>query len=269
MEIDKLIWINGMPRSGTSWLSQIFDSHPNVNFKLSPLFSYEFKNYVNENSTKNEWVAFFQKVFDSKDEFINQTYRRVSGEYPIFKKNSLEHLVIKDTRYHHLTDNLLLFFPNIKFVHIIRNPCGAINSWLKAPNEFPKNVNYLDEWRTGKSRKNAKEEFWGFNDWLLLTKKYIKLENDYPNQVKIIFYEALVNEPILKTKELFDFVNLDLTSQTLTFLDDSQKNHNNSEYAVYKNTNVVDQWKKELDSFIITEIKNELEKHKLDIYFNI
>mgnify|MGYP000598251825 FL=1 len=72
MKSENVIWLNGMPRSGTSWLSQIFDSHPNVSFKLSPLFSYEFKNRVNERSTLKEWMQFFEEVSASDDEFVNQ-----------------------------------------------------------------------------------------------------------------------------------------------------------------------------------------------------
>ena len=59
-----------MPRSGTSWLSQIFDSHPDTKFKLSPLFSYAFKNAVNIESSKKEWLKFLDGI--------------VSPGYPIF-----------------------------------------------------------------------------------------------------------------------------------------------------------------------------------------
>jgi len=267
--MEDVIWLNGMPRSGTSWLSQIFDSHPQVSFKLSPLFSYEFKNYVNINSTKFDWEELFQKVFDSKGDFINQTYRRTSGEYPKFVKNNLSRLVIKDTRYHNLMDSLLNLFPDVKIIHIIRNPCGAINSWLRAPKEFPVDLNYLDEWRIGKCRKIGEEEFWGFNDWLLLTKKYIKLEEKYPKNVKVVFYEALVERPYDTIKMIFDFVNLSLHKRTKEFIKASQNSHNKSEYAVFKNKDVAYSWRYQLDPIIINEIKVDLIKNQLDKFFKI
>ena len=43
----KIVWISGMPRSGTTWLSQIFAASPAVRMKACPLFSYEFKNILN------------------------------------------------------------------------------------------------------------------------------------------------------------------------------------------------------------------------------
>ena len=262
-----IIWLNGMPRSGTSWLSQIFDSHPEVSFKLSPLFSYTFKDYVNKNSPKYKWIKFFNLVYISNDEFLNQSYRRNSGEYPFFQKEELKTLVIKDTRYHNLTDTLLKLFPKIKFVHIVRNPCGSINSWLKTPKEFPQELNEIDEWRTAKCRKTSIEEFWGFNDWLCLTKKYLKLQEDFPENVKVVFYENLVNNPLLVTKNMFDFVNLNLLNQTKQFIANSQESHNDSKYSVYKNVNVVNRWKKELNPIIRDEIIKDLKEHKLETYF--
>lgn len=256
-----------MPRSGTSWLGQIFDSHPEVSFKLSPLFSYQFKNAVNKSSSKSEWDTLFKNVFYSKDEFINQNYRRKSGEYPIFQKEKLKRLVIKDTRYHNLTDTLLKLFPEIKFIHIVRHPCGTINSWLKTPNEFPQNLNHLDEWRTAKCRKTSIEEFWGYEDWLFLTKKYLNLQEEFPNRVRVVFYERLVFNLHEETKNMFEFVNLKLHEQTINFIRSSQSSHNISEYSVFKNKEVVNKWKHELNPIIIKEILSDLNKNNLDGYF--
>lgn len=257
-----------MPRSGTSWLSQIFDSNPKVSFKLSPLFSYEFKNVVNEYSSRQDWDNLFLNVINSKDEFINQTYRRVSGEYPFFDKQDIERLVIKDTRYHNLTLPLLQLYDDLKFVHIVRNPCGAINSWLSAPKEFPQDLNIFEYWRNGKCRKTGIEEFWGFDDWLLLTKKYFELESLYPKQVKVFFYDEIVKKPYAEVKSMFDYVGLELCEQTINFIKRSTSNHNISEYSVYKKKEVVDKWKKELHPLIIEEIKSELIGNKLDSYFD-
>ncbi|TYA56641.1 sulfotransferase family protein [Formosa maritima] len=267
MKSKDVIWINGMPRSGTSWLSQIFDSHPNISFKLSPLFSYAFKNFVDENSSKQEWFDLFERVFVTKDDFINQNYRRESGEYPIFIKNELTKLVIKDTRYHNLTDNLLKLFSDIKFIHIVRHPCGAINSWLKAPKEFPQNLNPLEEWRTAKSRKKSIEEFWGFDDWLFLTKKYLKLQEEFPNNVRVVFYEDLVHNIYTESKKMFEFVNLKIGRQTMEFLEKSQNSYNESEYAVFKNKDVATQWKTELHPEIINSIEEELIINNLTHFF--
>jgi hypothetical protein len=36
---ERLVIIDGMPRSGTSWLAQIVESCPIVRYRLSPLFA--------------------------------------------------------------------------------------------------------------------------------------------------------------------------------------------------------------------------------------
>ncbi|WMI65838.1 sulfotransferase [Aestuariibaculum sp. YM273] len=268
MNLDAVIWINGMPRSGTSWLSQIFDSHPDVNFKLSPLFSYEFKNYATVNSLKPRWEKLFKEVSVSEDEFINQTYRRLAGEYPVFMKSGINKLVIKDTRYHNLTLRLLELFPQIKFIHIIRHPCGAVNSWLRAPKEFDQSLNPLEEWRSGQSRKTSEEEFWGFEDWLKLTKLYLNLEKKYPNNVKVVNYEKLVNDPVNETKKMFAFVGLEMSSQTFDFIRKSQEAHHNGTYAVFKDKSVAQKWETQLDSSIVEDIQRTLIINELDYLFN-
>jgi hypothetical protein len=267
MEFD-IIWINGMPRSGTSWLSQIFDSSPDVNFKLSPLFSYAFKNAVGITSTPDEWIDFFKAVYISDDSFLNQTERRTKGEYPVFeyKKSKPPKLVIKDTRYHNLTNRLLDIFHNIKFVHIIRNPCGAINSWLRAPREFPPESDIFSNWKTGLVRKTGPEEFWGYKDWKKLTKMYTDLEERFPEKVVTLRYEDLVNDAIRTTERLFKFCDLRMEKQTLDFVKHSQANDVKCEYAVFKPKSVKDKWKYELEKVIIDEISNDLKSTELEFY---
>ena len=252
-----------MPRSGTSWLSQIFDSHPDVAFRLAPLFAYRFKDQVNAESDEDAWRAFFNQVYlASDDEFINQLDKRRLGHYPVFldKEIAPSFMVIKDTRYHNLTVSILERFSDIRFIHIIRNPCAAINSWLKAPREFPQELDPLEHWRNGACRKTSEEEFWGFDDWIQVSKLYLDLQYRFPRQVKVIRYEDLVEMPDRVVKEMFDFVGLDLPDQTLDFLKISQASNVENEYAVFKNKKqVLNRWKTELYPVIINEIQSTLQ----------
>ena len=70
----KLGWISGMPRSGTTWLSQIFASCVDVRMKFCPLFSYEFKNILDENSSSIQWEKLFSDVYQTKSEYLDQEY---------------------------------------------------------------------------------------------------------------------------------------------------------------------------------------------------
>jgi hypothetical protein len=267
----KVIWLNGMPRSGTSWTSQIFDSHPDVKFRLAPLFSYRFKKFLDENSDKEACKGFIKKVYNySGDEFMEQLEMKREGHYPNFdnKNVSPSHLVMKHTRFHNLTNMLLKNIPNIKLVHIVRNPCATISSWLNTPNEFPPEDDPFEYWRNGENRKIAKEEFWGFNDWIELTRFYEKLTHQKPKKVTIIRYENLVKKTFKTVSDMFAFCGIsEIPDQTSKFLKDSKNTTSDNKYSVYRGQNdVLSKWKQNLPESIQQEIYNELQGTSLEKY---
>jgi len=258
-KVKKVIAIFGFPRSGTSFLGQIFDSCPSIAYRLEPIFSYKLKNMVSENSTKEEFIDFFEKAFDSvDDEFMNQVEKREKGLYPIFQKTEGDVLVIKTTRFHHILPTLLKLFDKdfLKIVSLARHPAGVIYSWINHPNEFPSGYDYHDEWRTGSCRKNAIEEFWGFDDWKSVMTRHIELEEKYDN-FKIFQYENLIKNIEDETAKLFDYTGVSYTEQTAKFLRESQGKHIDNPYAVYKDKSVTSKWVNNLDYYIQEEIINE------------
>ncbi len=264
----EIVSIVGMPRSGTSWLSQIVDSSPQVCFRLSPLFSYQFKNMLNNTSSKKEWEYVFNGAYNSDNTFMNQSERRISGEYPVFlnKEKTLDYLVIKATRFHNLIDNMMTLFENLKTIAIVRHPCGSINSWISTPNEFPQDATPDKEWRKGTCRKSEIGEFWGFDDWKKVTKLHMKLKEKYPDRFYIQKYEALVDEPLSEAKKIFSFLQLKMETQTFEFIEQCHEIHSESAYGVYKNPNVKNRWKTELDINIRREIIEDLQNTDLEIF---
>lgn len=262
-----IIVIAGMPRSGTSWLGQIFDSSPNLAYRVQPLFSYAFKNAVDENSDKKAYVRFFNAVYHSNDEFLLQKEKRESGIYPTFlKKEKPDFLAFKTTRFHDLTENMLKLFENLKTICIVRHPCGAIYSWLNTPSEFPSTADPMKDWRNGKCRKTAKEEYWGFEDWKKVTTMHMKLESQYPKQFKIIKYQDLVDNTIIKTKDLFEFVGLELEDQTRRFIEECHSRHDKNSYSVYKKKEVAHRWKEGFPPAIQKEIIDEIKGTPLEMF---
>lgn len=263
------VWITGMPRSGTSWFAQIFDSHPNVRFRLSPLFAYRFKNVLNDSSTPQQWSHFFEMVYEVHDEFMEQTDKKRDGRYPVFERKEYDPaiLVIKSTRFHNLVTGALRKVGELKVLHIVRNPCGAINSWLKAPGEFPPDADVDENWRSGRVRKTGPEEFWGFDDWKRVTRMYLELQKVLPDKVRVVRYENLVDNPLATISTVFEWVGLKLDKQTLDFLSLSMSSHTEDQYAVYKDAAKVRiQWQSELPTRIIETIKNELSGTELEYF---
>ena len=56
------IAIHSVPRSGSTWLGQIFNSSSLVIYKYQPLFSYAFKGRLSPQSTNNKIVQFFDEI---------------------------------------------------------------------------------------------------------------------------------------------------------------------------------------------------------------
>lgn len=260
-----IVALIGMPRSGTSWLGQLFDSSPDVAYRLEPIFSYAFKNVVDEHSTKEEYNNFFDGIYHSQDDFLLQTDKRVAGTYPVFRKDDSQSvLVFKTTRFHNLLGTMLTYFDNLKMVSIVRHPCGAICSWLNTPREFPSTADPRTEWRSGACRKTAKEEFWGFDDWKIVTLKHLELQKKYPDRFTIIRYEDLVSDTSKVLTALYSFVGLRMTDQTYKFIQACHLRHDDDSYSVYKHKMVVNDWKNRLDPVIASTILGELKGTTLE-----
>ena len=75
----KNIAIHSVPRSGSSWVGQIFNSSQDVNFRFQPLFSYTFKDYLNQKSSLNDVNTFFDLINKSDDDLLANTIEEVEN----------------------------------------------------------------------------------------------------------------------------------------------------------------------------------------------
>ncbi|MEG9328952.1 sulfotransferase domain-containing protein [Salinimicrobium catena] len=265
------IAIHSVPRSGSTWVGSIFDSHPAVIYRMQPLFSYAFKDYLNDNSSNQTINEFFKKIANSNDSFITQLEEKKKGSIPVFEKaDKATHVCYKEVRYHHILPNLLEKDNQIKVIGIIRNPFSVINSWLRAPKEFKKDLGWKveNEWRFAPSKNlNKAEEFNGYEKWKEVVLLFLKLQKQFPEQFYLLEYERLLDNTQLYTKDLFDFCNLSIEAQTLQFLKQSTESNNSDPYSVFKKKEKDDSWKKELPTYIINKIKNDLEFKQLNANF--
>ena len=260
-----ILWLYGMPRSGTTWISQIFASSPNVRLKLCPLFSYEFKNACDELSTAQDWKELFKTLYNTESEFLDQHHLRNEGLIPEFKlkDDNPEWLVIKSNRYHHLMPYLLAKVDTIQLVYIARNPCASLSSWFNDPKEFPKSAEPLDEWRGGNCRKNAIGEYWGFDDWVNVTQQAVELSAQYSERHSIIRYEDFLSAPEQQTMALFSQLEIPYHHQIADFIGQAQTKHNPDTHSVFRGQLDREAWRSKLDEIIITTCYSELEKTNL------
>ncbi len=259
-------WISGMPRSGTTWLSQIFASSPDVRLKSCPLYSYEFKNALDETSSAEQWGNLFAKLYRTNSEFLDQEHLRKHGLIPHFKNKNANprHLIIKSNRFHNLTPYILKLNKQVCFIHIVRHPCATILSWLSNSHEFPAYANPLEEWRTGQCRKTGPGEFWGFDDWKKVTAQALKLSEQYPDRHKVVRYENLVKNTEPQARELFQFLQIPFEKQTHNFIELSCSRHDAHKHSVFKNPELKDKWEEMLDASIIAECMSEIRGTELE-----
>jgi Sulfotransferase family len=260
-----ITYLAGVARSGTSWLGQIFDSSPEVRFSFQPLFAYEFKNRVHEDSSAEEFTQLLSDIYDTESPFLIQEDKRKSGDYPIFEKAAVtSHLALKENRYQYLIEPMMRKCHRVKLVGIIRNPNAALSSWMKNPKEFPSGSDPLKEWRLGNCKNMGHEDFFGYYKWKEVANLYLDLKEKWPDRVYILRYEDLVASPQEITRDLFEFCDLELSRQTKEFVHKSSNSHVESPYSVFKNKNVASMWETELNPYITDEISHDLARTRLE-----
>lgn len=268
--IKQVTAIHGAPRSGTTWLGQIFRSQPQVAYRYQPLFSYRFKDRITTESSAGEIARFLEELEETDDEFILQTSKIEEGAQTAFSERlPPSHLVFKEVRYHHLIERFLSKVPGMKCIGIVRNPCGVMNSWLSTPREFDPEWNPEDEWRDAPSKNAGRiEEYYGFSKWKELTNAFLDYQHDFKDQFLLVRYEDLVNNPESETIRLFDFVGLSMHPQVEEFLSSSQKREVNHPDSVFRQPDVKDRWKDQLAPEIQTAIHDELQGTRLEQFLH-
>lgn len=264
--MDKIA-IFGVPRSGTTWLSQIFNSHQDVALRFQPLFSYGHKGGLTENSNAVEIRSFFEEILRTQDAFaLMET--ELQKNYPVFIKAATPtHIVFKETRYLHVIENLLIQCSEVKIIGIVRNPLAVMGSWMLAPKEFNSAWDINSEWRGAPSKnQNRREEFYGFDKWKKVAEAFLRFKNQFPQQFLLISYDELNSAPLDTTKNIFNFCGLELCDQVKQFLVESKSRHDPDPYSVYRSNASDIHWQGILPDEIVKQIKLELKNTPISAF---
>ena len=271
-DILPVIGIHGAPRSGTSWLGQMFNSHPNVKYCFQPFFSYAFRGRASETSNHSDLAALFHDMLWSQDDFVTQSgTARLAHSTLQFSKFPPTHLVYKEVRFHHLLPHLLETLPEFRAVGIVRDPRFVLASWFKAPREFDSTWSPTKEWRKA-PRKNAglEENWYGFERWVELTNLFLRLERDYPKRFVLIRYEDLVRDPCGVMARLLTLSNMDIQDQTKRFIQTTTSMDDNDPYGVFRagTEKILASEQHGLDPGIAEEVRQEVMGTPLEHFLN-
>lgn len=264
----KRIGLHGVPRSGTTWMGNIFNSSPHITYKHQPLYSYTFKDYLNNSSKKEDILRFFQQISESTDDYTNQKTLVKEGLVPKFSKveGSKDVVVYKEARHHHIIETLLREDDEFIFVGIIRNPISTLWSWKNAPNEFKKDWDFRQEWMYAELKNGGLvENFYGYEKWKEATHIFEDVAKKYPKRVYLINYSEFLMDSLNGTHNMFGRLGLKMHPQTLNFLMDS-KSKTKGPYSVFRDKSSDNDWVGNIDKSITDYIMNDLKGTDLEKY---
>lgn len=258
----KTFCIHGVPRSGTSWLGEIFNSHPSVCYKFQPLFSYALKDYLTTASSRAEIDRFFRLLAGTQDAFLDCVEGRNAGRLPRFDKQAVSHVGYKEVRHHQILPNLLRKSPGLHCFLIVRDPRASICSWWKSPKEFRADHGWKieEEWRYAlRKNLNRPEEYNGFERWKDATRLFVHLADASPDRVSLVRYSELLQAPQEVAARLFASIGLDYSAQTAAFVAASRRHDDSANrYSVFRTREADDEWRTELPASIAGEIERDL-----------
>ena len=196
---NKMIFILGMPRSGTTMVEQIIANHKNV-YGAGELR--DLTQIIKENFLVNDKIKFPEKLNIKDQNFFSN----MGTKY-------LENLDRYNTNKNYITDKaplnfkwiglIKLILPKSKIIHCTRDPKDICLSLFKNFFEGELNFSYSLE-EAGKYYKLYQNlmEFW---------------KQLLPDFIYDISYEKLVENQESESRKLLDFCNLDWDKNCLTF----------------------------------------------------
>tara|TARA_B110001452_G_scaffold267308_1_gene276693 strand:- start:232 stop:1782 length:1551 start_codon:yes stop_codon:yes gene_type:complete len=189
----KIIFILGMPRSGTSITEQIISSHPKVFgggeltyldkiIKQKILDNSNFKDNINKNKVfdevQNEYIS---KILNKSKDFLNFT-----------DKSPLNFWWI---------GFILNIFPNSKIVHCKRDKMDIC--WSNYKNQFEGGLNFSNDF------KDLSEYYKIYDNLMKFWKEKFK------NQIYDLDHDTLINNPEDTIKNLINFCELEWDEKCL------------------------------------------------------
>lgn len=259
--------IFSVPRSGSSWLGQIFNSHPEVVFRFQPNFAYSFNYQLTEDSSEKDIYEFYQGLINTNDAFVKGEITISSKKGVSFNKEEARAIVFKETHFINVITNLIRK-SDTKVIGLIRSPFAVINSWIKIPKEFDFSWSVKDEWRKAELKNKGKKAYYfGYEKWKEAAFLFLELKKNRPRQFYLVNYDSLLTDKDTVVKDVFHFCNLEMRSQTLEFLNKSSKKNEEDAYSVFKKKMKDDDWRKELPQSIIEEIEADDDFKRLNKIF--
>lgn len=286
----KSILVIGLPRSGTTWIGKIFDSHPRTLYLHEPDSAVPMRGIplIAESMAPGMDLVKVQGVLQRT---VNVRLARVAGVLPLFPKtyrgtvSDLTHrwlalgakicsrflgelnvpdlfaespqnpvrLVWKSIESIGRTGLLARLMPDCRIIHIVRHPCGWMDSQNRGhrENRFSSD-DRADWWRfdqlqaTAPARRRglSAASFQSMSDlerdawsWVLWNEIGAEAADGLAN-IMTVLYEDVCAAPIEQSRRMFDFASLDWHPQSEAFIARSVSTHRDQYYSVFRDPTI-------------------------------
>ncbi|MEL6812391.1 MAG: sulfotransferase [Bacteroidota bacterium] len=208
MNLNNRIFVAGLPRSGTTLVQNILDSHPNI--YGGPEFD-RIPNIIDlRNKLQQSFDAGRISSYTSKEAIDKAMVQLIDALFGEIETDKVVTLLSEKTPWNILFyDELFQLYPSAKFIMVMRNPLDIFNSMKNvALNAKKKGVTPPDFTTDYKLAVAYMEVVFGIMQRLL---------KKYPESFYLIRYEDLLTHLEDKTKELCRFIGVEWTHNLLEF----------------------------------------------------
>ena len=244
-----IFFSTGSPKSGTTFLQMILNSHPEVSCPSEHKLDFlrlNLKKIIDiyhsildkmDKQTANQGPAYFKEEdFEQIIKFIVQT-AAIRGA----KGRNVKWYGISDNEI--ITQNSMEFyyklFPNSKFITIVRDPRSvAVSSWYFNLRTEP---GFLE--RRGKNKEHWCKQVAEF--WYRENKGLIEFSKKHSSDVLILKYEDLKLFPFENYKKIFDFLKVNTDDELINKIIEKTSFKKFKDGKFFRKASI-DEWKKEL-----------------------
>jgi hypothetical protein len=215
-------YILSIGRSGSTLLEFILDAHPNINIPIESRFIihlyYKYhsttnwteadkRQFIQDLNKDHKFNAFWEVNHQQLEEDILATSsditffelcRIITAHYiSLFPKEEIQAQGSKNPIYGFWSDKLFELYPQAKFIHLVRDPMGVVNSQIKV-------------------KANKSHTYFAYR-WRMINSKIDQLKKKHPNQFITLKYEDLIENPETSTTEVCTFLGLPFKTEQLSF----------------------------------------------------
>jgi hypothetical protein len=209
-----LIIIASQPRSGSTLLQALLSNNDTVGTVSEPWLLLPFLSTARTDLIRSGFNSEFANIglndFQSKigtKGFKEDLSQFLLSQYSKILKNDENYILDKTPRYYEILDEIIEYFPNAKIIILKRNPIAVLYSIIKT-------------WNTN-SLKSLLEYKRDLLEAPFLLHKFSEKQVHNKN-VRTVHYEAIVNNPLVEIKKLYNWLDIPFKPERLNYGDNKK-----------------------------------------------